>query len=122
MKEIIAIVRPEKWPATRDALQAVGIQDLIHRRVLGRGHQQGLQYLRRSQGQEEMAMSYLPKRMLTCLVPEDQVVATVQALIRVNQTGNYGDGKIFVSPLEDCLDIGAAAVSITEVPVEKGHG
>ena len=108
MKEVIAVVRPEKWQASLEALHAVGVQDVIQRRVMGRGHQQGLQYLRRSQGHEESGMPYLPKRMITSLVTDDQVVATVQALIRVNQTGNYGDGKIFVCPVEDVSNIGVA--------------
>jgi len=108
VNEIIAVIRPEKWQASLEALSAVGVQEIVHRRVLGRGHQQGLQYLRRAQGQEEMAMSYLPKRMLTCLVPEEKVGETVQTLIRVNQTGNYGDGKVFVCPVEDMLSIEGA--------------
>ena len=100
MKEIIAVIRPEKWQATMDALSAVGVEDTIQRRVTGRGRQQGLQYLRRAQGAEEASMSYLPKRLVTCLVEDQQVPATVEALIRANQSGNYGDGKIFVCPLE----------------------
>ena len=100
MKEIIALIRPEKWQATVEALHTVGVEDTTQRRVMGRGRQQGLQYLRRAQGAEETSMPYLPKRLVTCLVEEQQVGATVQALIRVNQTGNYGDGKIFVCPLE----------------------
>ena len=100
MKEIIAVIRPERWQTTQEALRAVDVEDVTHRRVMGRGHQQGLQYLRRAQGGEEASMPYLPKRLVTCLVEEQQVGATVQALIRANQTGNYGDGKIFVCPLE----------------------
>lgn len=116
MKEIIAVIRPEKWQASLETLRSVGVQEIAHRRVLGRGHQQGLQYLRRAQGQEEMAMSYLPKRMMTWLVPDEKVAETVRALIQVSQTGNYGDGKIFVCPVDDALDIEAAGVS-TETSV-----
>jgi nitrogen regulatory protein PII 2 len=101
VKEIIAIVRPEKWQASLETLQAMDLQGVIHRRVMGRGHQQGLQYLRRAQSAEEAGMPYLPKRMLTCLVPEEKVAEAIQALIQVNQTGNYGDGKIFVCPVEE---------------------
>ena len=100
MKEIIAVIRAEKWQATLEALQTVGVEDTTQRRVMGRGRQQGLQYLRRAQGAEGASMPYLPKRLVTCLVEDQQVPATVQALIQVNQTGNYGDGKIFVCPLE----------------------
>jgi nitrogen regulatory protein PII len=58
MKEIIAVIRNEKWQATRMALEGLDIEQLIHRRVLGRGRQQGLRYLRRGSDSGEGGMSF----------------------------------------------------------------
>jgi len=49
-------------------------------------------------------MPYLPKRMLVCLVPDQTVTELINAIIKLNQTGNVGDGKIFVCPLEQVED------------------
>ena len=81
-------------------MRKAGINDVLHLRVMGRGRQQGLQYLRRAQGEMEAGMTYLSKRMVSWLVPDEQVAETVRTLIRVNQTGNHGDGKIFVCPVD----------------------
>ena len=101
MKEIMAVVRPERREATLDAIRQSGITEVLHVRVMGRGRQQGLQYLRRAQGEQEAGMAYLSKRLVSWLVPDEQVAETVRTLIRVNQTGNHGDGKIFVCPVDE---------------------
>lgn len=105
MKEVTAIVRPEKWTATREAIQAIGVEEIIQHRVIGRGKQRGLRYLRRATDAGEGDMPYLPKRMVVCLVAEQSCTALVNAIIRVNQTGNVGDGKIFVRSLGTIQDI-----------------
>ena len=104
VKEIIGMIRPERWEATREALAALGVEEVCHQRVLGRGHQQGLRYLRPLREGEFGGTEFLPKRMVWWLVPDDRVDAVVATLIRVNHTGNYGDGKIFVCPLEKILE------------------
>jgi nitrogen regulatory protein PII 2 len=48
---------------------------------------------------------YVPKRMLTIVVPDDVVTKVVQAILKVNQTGKHGDGKIFVSPIEAAVRV-----------------
>ena len=101
MKEVVAVVRPERREATLAAMREAGITEVLHVRVMGRGRQQGLQYLRRAQGEQESGMAYLSKRMVSWLVPDDQVAEMVQTLIRINQTGNHGDGKIFVCPVDE---------------------
>ena len=103
MKEVMAVVRPERREATLEAMRKAGINDVLHLRVMGRGRQQGLQYLRRAQGEMEAGMTYLSKRMVSWLVPDEQVAETVRTLIRVNQTGNHGDGKIFVCPVVEAV-------------------
>jgi nitrogen regulatory protein PII 2 len=99
LKEVTAILRPEKWAATREAIYAIGVEELIQHRVVGRGRQRGLRYLRRATDAGEGDMPYLPKRMIVCLVAEESCAALVNAIIKVNQTGNVGDGKIFVRSL-----------------------
>ncbi len=98
MKEVIAIIRPEKWEATREAANALGIQEAVQRRVLGRGRQRGLRYLRPLAGGEEGGMQFLPKRMVEWIVPDEDVDRLVSAILRINCANSYGDGKIFVCP------------------------
>lgn len=100
MKEVIAIIRNEKWQATRRAIESVGVEELAHQRVSGRGRQRGLRYLRRASDSGEGDMPFLPKRMVSCAVADERCDALVRAIIAVNQTGNFGDGKVFVRPLE----------------------
>ena len=85
MKEIIAVIRPEKWEATKKALEALDVHETVHVRVLGRGHQRGLRYLRRPTNGEYEGMEFLPKRMVTWLVPDETVRELVATVIRVNQ-------------------------------------
>jgi nitrogen regulatory protein PII 2 len=107
MKEVIAIIRPEKWQPTREALEALGVLELAHYRVLGRGRQRGLRYLRRvTRGRDSpgtmaaVSVQFLPKRLVSWLIPDERLNELLGALIRVNQTGNIGDGKVFVCPVE----------------------
>ena len=103
LKEIIAIIRPEKWRATQQAVVAAGALGVSQNRVLGRGRQAGLRYPGVENG--TVVMGYLPKRMLNCVVPADKVEAVVQGIIRANRTGNPGDGKIFVCPVSDAARV-----------------
>ncbi len=97
----MAVVRPERREATLEALRKLGVPETAHVRVMGRGRQQGLQYLRRAQGEQQSGMAFLSKRLVSWLVPDEQVDQTVRTLIQVNQTGNHGDGKIFVCPVDE---------------------
>lgn len=109
MKEIFAIVRLNKMNQTKRALSEVGVTSVTARDALGRG--KGLVDVQLLEGAEkgyEEAIAQLgqvhrmiPKRALLIVVPDELVDKTVKTLIRVNQTGKSGDGKIFVMP---CLD------------------
>jgi nitrogen regulatory protein PII 2 len=109
MKEILAVVRMNKMNQTKRALSEVGITSITARDALGRG--KGLVDVQLLEGAEkgyEEAIAQLgqthrmiPKRALIVVVPDELVDKTVKTLIRVNQTGKSGDGKIFVMP---CLD------------------
>jgi len=110
MKEVMAIVRINQMNRTKEALTKVGISSFtVTGRVMGRG--KGLvdhQVLKAADEGNEYAMSLLgsgprliSKRMILIVVPDDMVSVTVDALIKTNQTGKAGDGKIFVLPAEE---------------------
>ena len=118
MKEVIAIIRNEKWQATREAIETLGVEEMLYCRVLGRGRQRGLRYLRRASDAGEGEMPYLPKRMVVCLVADEKSPEIVNGIIRVNQSGNFGDGKIFVRQLSAVVEAdpspASAAVTSSE--------
>ena len=110
MKEIIAIVRMNKMNQTKRALSEVGISSITARDALGRG--KGLVDMQLLKGAEkgyEEAISQLgqtqrlvPKRIILVVTPDELVEKTVNTIMRVNQTGKSGDGKIYVLP---CLEV-----------------
>jgi nitrogen regulatory protein PII 2 len=113
MKEIMAIVRMNAINKTKRALADAGISSLTARDALGRG--KGLVDLQLLEGAEkgyEEAISQLgssqrliPKRILFIIVPDKLVSRTVKTIIKVNQTGKPGDGKIFISPIIDSISV-----------------
>ena len=105
MKEVIAVIRPERYHETKQRVQRLHLQAFTQHRVLGRGHARGLRYLPRRGAATGMGVRYLPKRMLSWIVEDTQVEPLVQALIEANQTGQLGDGKIFVLPVEEVVRI-----------------
>ena len=100
MKEVIAIIRPEKLGETRNAVDALATLETFGQRVLGRGSQAGLHYVQATAHGRMMGMSYLSKQMITWVVPDEHINDVVAAIMRINQTGNFGDGKTFVCPVE----------------------
>lgn len=109
MKEVIALVRPRNLAVTFQATAALGAELLCHQRVLGRGLQGGLRYMRPFVGGQEGEIPFLPKRMLVWIVPEESVRAVVTAVISANQSGAPGDGKVFVCSLNEVADEEALA-------------
>ncbi len=112
MKEIIAVIRPKKVSATKDALVKLGYPSLTAIPVLGRGKQKGLENEINIEFRpgtldlnRHVAMKYIPKRYLSIVIPDDEVEAVIQAIIKTNQTDQIGDGKIFVCPVEEALRI-----------------
>lgn len=112
MKEIIAIIRPRKMAATRTALESIGHPSMTAVSVLGRGRQRGIagevsvdikpdMY---SQGKSS-GMKYVPKRLLSVMVPDDDVEGVVEIIIRMNQSGQIGDGKVFVCPVDEVIRV-----------------
>ncbi len=97
-KEVVALLRPERWAATRSRLEDFPVA-YTERRVLGRGRERGLQYLPR-QGARPAGIRCLPYRMISWEVPASLVDSVVQAILEANCTGQAGDGRIFVLPME----------------------
>ena len=112
LKEVIAIIRPERWLKTRLKVESLGITAFTHHRVVGRGRQRGLQFLARRGVASGTGFRYLPKRMASWIVPESQVDGLVQAIMEANRTGQIGDGKIFVLPLDGAMQIGAGEPNV----------
>lgn len=114
MKEVMAIIRMNKINETKRALAKAGFPSLTATgRVFGRG--KGLVDFRIMKGAEEGipdAIAQLgsdpklvPKRLLTLVVTDDNVDLAVKTLVATNKTGNSGDGKIFVLPIEDSFRV-----------------
>ena len=113
MKEIMAIIRINMINQTKRALTEVGVSSMTAREALGRG--KGLVDIKLLKGAEqgyEEAVSQLgqsqrliPKRMLIIVAREKYVKQIVKTIIKVNQTGKSGDGKIFVMPVSDSISV-----------------
>lgn len=114
MKEILAVIRPQKERETKEALEHTGCPACTTLRVAGRGQQRGLKYwslsLQSVRRSEPVVSKYLPKKLLYLVVADHQVGAAVQAILKVNQTGQFGDGKIFVLPCESVYRVRTAEV------------
>ena len=105
MKLIIAIVQPSRLEAVKEALTEVEVFRLTMMDVQGFGRQKGQTEVYRG---HEFSVSLLRKVQLEIAVNEEFVEPTIQAIIkggRTGETGEIGDGKIFVLPLEDCIRI-----------------
>jgi nitrogen regulatory protein PII 2 len=124
MKEVMAIIQLNKMEATKDALEVIGISSFTAYKASGRGKQKGLQIPHPTplderderDERDEKRMKYIPKRMISVVVEDEFVPAVVAVITKVNRTGNYGDGRIFVSPMEESVrirtgDRGSVAIS-----------
>lgn len=102
MKLITAIIKPFKLDAAREKMIELHIDGMTVTEVKGFGRQKGHSEIYRG---AEYAMSYLPKLRIDICVSDALVDATVEALRRATLTGQIGDGKIFVTPVERALRI-----------------
>ena len=102
MKLIIAIIKPFKLDAVRDALTSLGVQGLTVTEVKGYGRQKGHTEIYRG---AEYAVSFLPKIKIEVAVASDLVDKAVDAIVGSAKTGQIGDGKIFVLPIEHAVRI-----------------
>lgn len=112
MKEIIAIIRPKKVGPTRNALEELGFPSMTATAVTGRGTQRGIAGEVNMECAPELlapnkpgGMKYIPKRLVSIMVQNSDVDAVVKTIIEVNQTGQIGDGKIFICPLDTAVRV-----------------
>ncbi|MBI3012880.1 MAG: P-II family nitrogen regulator [Elusimicrobia bacterium] len=99
MKELVAIIRPNQWQKTKSRLVEEGFTAYTVQRVYGRGRQKGLQYLSKT-GKVQEGIRFLPKRMVTLFLQDEDIPRAIEVFLETNQTGEIGDGKIFVCPLD----------------------
>ena len=102
MKLVSAVIKPFKLDDVREALSSIGVQGITVTEVKGFGRQKGHTELYRG---AEYVVDFLPKLKLEIAVADDQVEGTIEAIIGAANTGKIGDGKIFVSDLEQVIRI-----------------
>lgn len=102
MKKVDAIVKPFKLDEVKDKLNEIGVQGITVTEVKGFGRQKGHTELYRG---AEYVVDFLPKLKMEIVVADDQLKEVINALMKAAQTGQIGDGKIFVSDLEDVIRI-----------------
>lgn len=112
MKEVTAIIRMNKIQPTKEALLTNGFPSVTVQKVLGRGKQKGLRYefspalpMVVDADVETKGPSFIPKRMLTILVDDESATEVINIIMKINQSGHHGDGKIFVSSAEEVVRI-----------------
>lgn len=102
MKLVIAIIQPSKVDDVRDELYKAGVNLISVNEILGHGRQKGITEVYR--GAKEMG-NLLRKIRLEIAVNDNYLEATIKAIVKGAKTGETGDGKIFVLPMEQCIRI-----------------
>lgn len=102
MKKIEAIVKPFKLEEVKDALHEVGIEGMTVSEVKGFGRQKGHTEIYRG---SEYTVDFLPKIKVEVVVADAKAAEVTAAIIKAAKTGKIGDGKIFVSPVEEAIRI-----------------
>ena len=102
MKLVTAIIKPFKLDDVREALSEIGVQGITVSEVKGFGRQKGHTELYRG---AEYVVDFLPKVKLEIAISEELLDQTIEAITKAANNGKIGDGKIFVSPLEQVIRI-----------------
>ncbi|MFM7483321.1 MAG: P-II family nitrogen regulator [Burkholderiaceae bacterium] len=102
MKQITAVIKPFKLDEVRESLAAVGVSGLTVTEVKGFGRQKGHTELYRG---AEYVVDFLPKVKVELVVAEDSVDRAIEAIVRAARTGKIGEGKIFVTAVEQVVRI-----------------
>jgi nitrogen regulatory protein P-II 1 len=102
MKKIEAYIRPFKLDDVKSALMEIGVRGLSVTEVRGFGRQKGHTELYRG---SEYRVDFLPKSKLEIVVKDEMVEQVIEVIMKVARTGQVGDGKIFVLPVEDAIRI-----------------
>ena len=102
MKLITAIIKPFKLDEVREALSAIGVQGITVTEVKGFGRQKGHTELYRG---AEYVVDFLPKLKVEVVVPDDLLDAVLEEIQQAARTGNVGDGKVFVTGVDQVIRI-----------------
>lgn len=102
MKKIEAIVRPHKMEDIREALHEIGVNGMTITEVKGIGRQKGHTETYRG---SEYEINFVPKIKLEVVAPDDQVQKIIGIIIKTAKTGEVGDGKIFLQPIEEAIRV-----------------
>lgn len=112
MKLIIAIIKPSKLQEVREALTELDVAGMTVSEVKGFGRQKGHTEIYRG---AEYDVSFLPKLKLELVVPAEKTEAVIEAIMAAAKTGNIGDGKLFVVPVEYAARIRTGETGATAV-------
>ena len=102
MKMVMAVIKPFKLDEVKEALQEIGVQGLSVVEVKGFGRQKGHTELYRG---AEYVVDFLPKVKIEVVLPDDQVENAIDAILEAAKTDKIGDGKIFVSTVDQAIRI-----------------
>ena len=102
MKKIEAIVKPFKLEEVKDALGEIGVTGMTVTEVKGFGRQKGHTEIYRG---SEYTVDFLPKIKLEIVVDDGEADSAIEAIVKAAKTGKIGDGKVFVSPIEEAIRI-----------------
>lgn len=103
MKKVEAIIRPEKLDEVKNALEEAGFHGLNIVHVTGRGVQKGI--VHGGRGGETYTVDMLPKLKIDVVAKDGDAQRVVDVILAAAQTGNIGDGKIFISPVEEAIRV-----------------
>lgn len=114
MKKVEAIIKPFKLEEVKEALAEVGVQGMTVTEVKGFGRQKGHTEIYRG---SEYTVDFLPKVKIEIIVKEEDATSVAEAIVKSANTGKIGDGKVFISPVEEAIRIrtgetGGEAVSV----------
>ena len=102
MKKIEAIIKPYKLDDVKEALSAMGVQGMTVSEVKGFGRQKGHTEIYRG---SEYTVDFLPKIKIEIVLPDGMIASAIEAIVQTARTGKIGDGKVFVSPIENAIRI-----------------
>jgi nitrogen regulatory protein P-II 1 len=102
MKKIEAIIKPFKMEDVKEALSEIGVEGMTVSEVKGFGRQKGHTEIYRG---SEYTVDFLPKVKFEIVVADDRVAKAVEVIVQAAKTGKIGDGKVFVTPIEDAIRI-----------------
>ncbi len=102
MKKIEAIIKPFKLEDVKEALSSLGVEGMTVSEVKGFGRQKGHTEIYRG---SEYTVDFLPKIKIEVVLPDSQVTSAVDVIVKAAKTGKIGDGKVFVSSIENAIRI-----------------